>query len=138
MPKQNSTSPESLPERLKSACAGLNFVSETDSSVDPVFGEAARSTSSTDFLTAIGVPVSKPIGERNFEDLFSRLTSQKEWFTPTQRSNAKRFGALKRLLEFELTDLKIIRVGEIHVTIYVLGIDRKGKVAGVKMNAIET
>jgi hypothetical protein len=135
--KQNKASSPSFPERLKSACEGLNFVSETDSGVEPIFGPAPESTSLEDLLTALGYPEAGHIEERDFELFFSRLIKQEAWFTPSQRSNARRFSALKRLLEAELNDLTVVRIGKIRLTIFVLGLDRKG-VAGVKMNAVET
>ena len=138
MPKHDPTTSESFRERLKSACEGLNFVSETDSDVVPVFGGEPRSASTADFLTSIEVPPTKDVATTDLEKFFSKLTKKREWFGETQRANAARFKALKLLLESELSDLKIFRVGKIRISIYVLGLDREGKVAGVKMDAIET
>ena len=124
--------------RLKEACEGLVYVSETDSAVEPFFGEKARSRSSADVLTAIGVPDFLHVAKIDFETFFERLTSEKDWFGDRHKINANGFKALKRLLENELTDLKVFRVGKIQIAIYVLGFDKDGKVAVVKMNAIET
>ena len=138
MPKHDPSKSESFPARLKRACEGLNFVSETDSDVVPVFGTGPGSRSMADVLTAIGVSSAKGSSETDLEEFFSRLTKKKEWFSEAQRANAARFKALKLLLQEGLADLKVFRVGKIQITIYVLGIDSEGNVAGVKMNAIET
>lgn len=138
MSKENRTRFKTFPAALKQACEGLNFVSETDSGVTPVFGERPRSTSTADVLAAIGVSAPESVEETEFERFFSRLSDEKAWFAPEQRTNAKRFDALKRLLETELSDLKVFRIGKIRLTIYALGSAADGKIAGVKMDAIET
>lgn len=138
MSKENQTRSKTLPAELKRACEGLNFVSETNSNVTPVFGARPRSTSTADVLAAIGVSASERVEETDFERLFSRLSDEKDWFSPEQQKNAKQFDALKRLLETELKNLKVFRIGKIRLTIYALGSAPNGKIAGVKMDAIET
>ncbi len=123
---------------LTSACEGLNFVSEIDSKVIPVFGPAPNSRSTADVLKAIGVSPTEGVSPADPDKFFSRLTAKKDWFDETQRENATRFKALKDLLENELQHLTVFRLGKIRITIYVLGIDREGKAAGVKMKAVET
>jgi hypothetical protein len=129
---------ESFHSSLESACEGLFFISETDSDVIPVFGELARSHSNDDVLAAIGVSPTKEIEAVDFDRFFSRLTNEREWFDERQSSNAARFKVLKQFLEKELDDLKVFRVGKIHLTIFAIGFQKDGRVAGAKMNAIET
>jgi hypothetical protein len=136
--KENKTSSKSFPRRLARACEGLNYVSETDSAVEPLFGGEARSTSASDVLAAVGVSVPNNTDERDYEKFFARLSDQKDWFGASQRKNAQRFEALKHLLESELSDLRVFRVGKVQNTIYILGVGRDGKIAGVKMDAVET
>ena len=138
MTKPNPSSEESLQAKLENACAGLIFVSETDSDVTPVFGNVPLSKSAADVLMAIGVSPTKQVRSVRFENFFSRLTTKKVWFGEEQLMNAERFIALKRLLQKELSDLKVFRVGKIRLTIFVVGFDREGKIAGVKMDAVET
>ena len=138
MPKHDSTNSESFGTRLQRTCEGLNFVSETDSEVVPVFGGEPLSNSILDVLAAVGVSPSKHVTLVDPEQLFSRLTTKKEWFNEGQRANAASFKALKVLLDEELDQLKVFKVGKIRVTIYVLGSDREGKIVGVKMKAVET
>jgi len=127
-----------LRSRIEKACEGLTYMSETDSDVTPVSGKKVSSSSRKEILSAIGVAANAHIEIVNANDFFARLTSHKEWFTEQQKKNADRFGALKNILDEELDDLKVYRVGKIQIAIYVLGIDKDKNVAGVKMNAIET
>ena len=138
MTKEKRISSTGFEKRLRRACDGLVYVSETDSEVEPLFGGRAKSSSSADVLSAIGVSDLRHVTETDFNKFFERWTVEKEWFDASQKKIAKRFQALKHLLERELTDLKVFRVGKIRVTIYVLGLDKDWKVAGVKTSAIET
>jgi hypothetical protein len=124
--------------RLKAACEGLTYMSETDSDVTPMFGKKVSGSTTQEVLSAIGVAAKDKIETADADSFFSRLASYKEWFTGQQKVNADRFGALKNLLESELADLKVYRVGKIRIEIYVIGVDKNEKVAGVTMKAIET
>jgi hypothetical protein len=135
--KKNNTG-INLRSRLKAACEGLNYMSETDSDLTPVFGKKAAGSTTQEVLSAIGVAGKDKIETGDADNFFSRLASHKEWFTEEQKENADRFGALKNLLDGALDDLKVYRIGKIRIQIYVLGVDKNKKVAGVKMNAIET
>lgn len=136
--KEKRTRSKTFQTELERACGGLNYISETDSGVTPVFGAASRSASTPDLLGAIGVSDLEDVRETDFAEFFSRLTAERDWFDAEQRKNAKRFGTLKRLLDEELNDLKVFRVGRLRVSIFVLGRGRDATVAGVKMDAIET
>jgi hypothetical protein len=113
-------------------------VSETDSEVTSVFGKKATGSMTGEVLSAIGVAAKDDIEIANAKEFFARLAKHREWFTEEQKRNADGFGALKNLLESELDDLKVYRVGKIRIDIYVLGVDKDKNVSGVKMNAIET
>lgn len=138
MPKRKPSEPESFRERLNNACRGLNFISETDSRVTTVFGGASPSNSAADILNTIAASSAGNVETRDVAKFFSRLTTKKEWYNVTQNDNAEKFRDLESLLDAELTDLNVFRVGKIRLTYYVLGRDREGNVAGVKMAAIET
>jgi hypothetical protein len=127
-----------LRSRIEKACEGLTYMSETDSDVTPIFGKKVSRLTSEEILSAIGVSANTDVEIASAKEFFTRLTSHKEWFTEKQKKNADGFGALKNILEEELDDLKVYRVGKIQIEIYVLGVDKDKKVAGVRMNAIET
>ena len=50
----------------------------------------------------------------------------------------KKFLELQKLLEENLRDLKVYKIGRICLAIYVVGIDRDGTLSGVKTEAVET
>jgi hypothetical protein len=78
------------------------------------------------------------VGERGFEEIFARLTRVYEGGGEEQAARAGRFAALKGLMESNLRDLKVFKVGRINVDIYIVGIDEDGNLSGVKTQAVET
>ena len=51
---------------------------------------------------------------------------------------AKRFLELQKLLEENLRELKVFRIGRIQLDIFVVGIDKSGSLIGVSTKAVET
>ena len=122
---------------LKAACRSLTFISETDADVVPFTAEKPATDSLDSYLTALGV-TSTEIEERGFDDFFGRLTSEKDWHGPNEKLRTKRWSMLRDVLQKNLDRLRVIRVGKIHLDIYIAGVDASGRLAGVKTNAIET
>lgn len=73
-----------------------------------------------------------------YETLFDRLTAKKEWHTPDQKQRVKKFERLRKVLETNLTDLRLIRKGKVQLDIYIVGTDNGNNVVGVKTHAVET
>ena len=136
--ERKNSKADSFRSRLETACDGLVLISETDSGVEPVFGRKASGRSHGEVLSAIGVSVDAKVEIVDADSFFDRVSTPREWFNSKQRENADRFGALKRLLELDLDDLKVYRIGRTRITVFVLGFQNDERVAGVKMEAIET
>ncbi|MGH9949040.1 MAG: nuclease A inhibitor family protein [Pyrinomonadaceae bacterium] len=123
---------------LERVCQDLVYISETDAPVAPVFGKRNESLFATPMPEAAGAKPKNPLVVADADDFFKRLTTEKEWFGSRQKKNARGFSKLEKILKKELRDLKVFRVGNINIDIYVLGIDKDGKVVGVKTRAVET
>ena len=122
---------------LKAACRRLTFISETDADVIPFAAEKPTAHSLDSYIAALGV-ASKEIEERDFDNFFDRLTSEKDWHGPNEKARTKHWSILREVLEKYLDHLRVIRVGMIHLDIYVVGVDPSGRLAGVQTKAIET
>jgi hypothetical protein len=66
------------------------------------------------------------------------LTKIQDWFGEEETATAQKFSALEKLLLENLKDLKVFKIGEIELDIYFVGLDKQGKLAGVKTKAVET
>jgi len=138
MSNKNIGTNQDLKTRLETVCRDLVFVSEIDSEVTPFFGKQATSLNAEDLLAAATINNGRPVFVIRFEDLFDKLTQEREWHTERQSKNARGFRALKLLLTTELSELIAFKVGEINVEYVLIGRDKEGCVSGVKMHAIET
>jgi hypothetical protein len=119
--------------RLKTACEGLFYMSETDAPVEPFFASKTDTDAKETILNATGNTESADIEEGNFDQFFARL-----WYNYDEKKVAARPVSLRQLLEENLVDFKVFRIGRIGIGVYVVGRDRDGNLAGVKTKAVET
>lgn len=128
----------SLTGKIENQVKGLCFVSETDAEILPFDGIRAESVTKDALLAQIKFSENPAVEEINFEDFFSRLTKIEEWFSDEENQNARKFADLKNLLQSELKDLKVFKVGTIEIDIYVVGLDSQNLLKGIKTKAVET
>jgi len=129
---------KSLPERIKSIVKNLYYTSETDAEIEPFVGQKTVSVDRESLIEQIGAATDSKVEERNFEDFFSRLTENQDWFGNEEKQTALKFSKLKELLQNELNDLKVFRIGETELDIYVVGLDSNSVLTGIKTKAVET
>jgi Nuclease A inhibitor-like protein len=130
------------PSELKTALAdkiqGLLFPSESDRPI-----EVASSEDSADIKNQMvnhtadsnNEPVS---GSISFEDFYNKYGTQKEWQNDAQKKFADQFGSALELLRANLTDVCVVRRGQVEITILVGGQAENGEWIGLKTTAVET
>src|SRR4051812_13502100 len=96
---------------IRQAAEGLEYPSESDAPFEVLRWAAASATSAREAVKAKSAK-DAPIEEVKVEAFFGQLD---------ETSDAARFRALRAALEAALTNLTVLRVGEVNVTIYVLG-----------------
>ena len=137
--QQNKQSGENrLKEQIKVATEGLYFMSETDAEIILFFGSHAQSVTKEEILSQTKNSTDAPIEERNFMDFFSRLTEIQDWFGDEEKATAQKFAELKKLLESNLRDLKVFKIGKIQLDVYAVGIDAENNLLGIQTKAVET
>ncbi|HEX8286423.1 MAG TPA: nuclease A inhibitor family protein [Pyrinomonadaceae bacterium] len=129
---------ESLYEQIKNASKGLYYVSETDAEIKPFVGTMANEVSKSEILRQINKPLETPVEERNFDEIFERLTKIQDWYGEEETETAAKFSVLRDLLKKNLTGLKVFKVGKIELDIYFVGLDAQGILTGIKSQAVET
>lgn len=123
-------------EQLKAGCSGWFYMSETDAGLEPFYGEKIGSITRETILNATGDTESGLIEEGDLKSFFTHL-----WINDKNgpaRASSKELQNLRRLLENNLADLKVFRIGRIRIDVYVVGRDREGHLAGIKTRAVET
>lgn len=127
-----------LVKQIKKAAAGLWYMSETDARILPFAGDKAETVTKEVVLAQIGKPADTPVEERDFAELFGRLAAIQDWFGEEEKAAAGKFAALRDLLQKNLKDLKVFKVGRIDLDVYVVGLDGDGNLMGIKTKAVET
>lgn len=135
----DSTSVEpDLMEQIKNASKGLYYISETDAEILPFTGSKADSVTKEEVLRQTNRQTDVNVEEREFGEIFARLTKVQDWFGDEEKATAERFSALKDLLEKNLRDLKVFKIGSIDIDIYFVGLDAENNLMGIQTKAIET
>lgn len=124
--------------QIERACEGLIYISETDSPVLAFSGPATDIITGEIILREGADGDAGPVEEISFDDFFARLTSLKEWFGERELARAKKFLELQELLEENLSQRKVFRVGRLRLSIFAVGIDKDGRLMGVTTRAVET
>lgn len=136
--KETKSPQADLAERIKRAAEGLWYISETDAEIFPFTGSKADSVTKENLLKQIGKPLDSPVEERDFDQMFERFIKIQDWFGDEEKETAEKFAALKAVLEKNLTDLKVFKVGRIELDVYFVGLDKEGNLAGFQTKAVET
>lgn len=136
--KNNERNYIDLYEQIKNASKGLYYVSETDAEIKPFVGTIAEGVSKQEILRQTNKPFDTPVEERNFDEIFERLTKIQDWYGEEEAEAATKFSDLRDLLEKNLTDLRVFKIGKIELDVYFVGLDPKGILAGIKTQAVET
>lgn len=127
-----------LAEQIRSAAEGLWYISETDAEIFPFTGSKTDLVTKEALLNQVGKALDSPVEERDFTEIFARLTAVQDWFGDEEKATAERFSALKDLLEKNLKDLKVFKIGQIELDIYFVGLDVEGNLKGIQTKAVET
>jgi nuclease A inhibitor-like protein len=131
-------SDEEIIEELKRLTDGLLFMSEADYPFEIVYREGQAGMSPEDLRELSGQPDGSPVEVKSVDDFFRVAVSEPAWKGETERAVAKRYQALLRLLKENLDELKVYRVGEINIPVYIVGRAKTGNWLGVSTRVVET
>ncbi|MDQ3748287.1 MAG: nuclease A inhibitor family protein [Acidobacteriota bacterium] len=129
---------DNLTEQIKIAVRGLYYISETDAEIQPFVGKQAKAVSRQEILSQTNKAADSTIEEKDFARFFARLTEIQDWFGDEEKEIAQKFVQLKELLEKNLRDLKVFKIGKIQLDVYVVGLDAKNNLLGIETKAVET
>jgi hypothetical protein len=138
MKHKSSSREQSLIDRIADACDGLTYISETDAPIEAFANDELKEPTAKELLRSLGAIGEAVTESGNPDDFFQRLTRVRDWHTREQSKTVNRFKKLQQLLEKELDEIRVIRIGKIRIEIYVIGKSKTGEVVGVKTFAVET
>jgi hypothetical protein len=123
---------------LDAQTAGMTYMSESDYPLTYVTYGAQGAPSVDKLRTLTGTAPGTAIEEVSFSDLFDRLGEAYDPSDPYIVDYAMKYQALRAVLEQHLTNLTVIRIGEISIDVYIVGETSCGELVGLETTSIET
>ncbi len=122
--------------QLSQAVEGLFWLSESDYPFETVYLENVNNIEDT-LLQLTDSNAKTKIEIKEVDSFFNRVTKEDNW-DEAELDECKRYQALVKLLKTQLQDIKVYRVGEWEIKVYILGKTESGSVAGLSTMVVET
>ena len=129
-----------LVTQLQEATKDLRWVSESDAPFEVVdWNDCSLGRLDDDTLLKLtNQPEPKPIETMDFDQFFDYPTQVQDWHGEEETAIAHQYQAIADTLKQNLHNLKVYRIGEIQLDIYILGMTDDGKIVGLATKAVET
>jgi Nuclease A inhibitor-like protein len=124
---------------LTKASTGLRYQSESDEAFTTfTWKKAEGDLTKEKLLERARKPASSPVQEVPLEDFFKDLTTQQGWQGEEEKAALEKYRNLLKVLRQSLSDVKVFKVGETKVSVFIVGKTAEGDWAGLKTTAVET
>ena len=112
----------SLFDQLNSAVKGLLYQSESDEPFAVLhWRDAGIVCSPQQVLSRAQCPAGTSIRTKSLDDFFRDLVAEKSWYGDDEQAAARKYQRLKELIVNELTKVQVFLLGEIEVSIWIIG-----------------
>lgn len=135
--EENLSESNDLNQQISEAVKGLTYQSETDAELVVFVGQKADVFNAETLLIQIG-KTDRKIEEKGFNEFFEPLIKIQKWFGEEERKMTEKFVALKKLLQENLIEKKVFRIGKKEIDIYIVGLDAENILRGIQTKAVET
>ena len=129
---------ENFCEQIAAIAENLYYLSETDAEILPFKGTFADKVTADELLKQTKHDADVKVAAHNFDEFFERLVKIQDWFGEEEKAAAARFSELKQLLENNLRDLTVFKIGKIRLDVYVVGLGAENILTGIQTKAVET
>lgn len=125
---------------LKQAARGVLYRSEADYPFEVVSWprEEVKDLDAKTLLRYEKYPAGTRVKMIDFDFFFEVPTTPEEWHDAEERKQVSRYQHLVKLLKENLSDLRVFKVGEVQVDIYIGGRSDTGDWVGLYTNSVET
>jgi Nuclease A inhibitor-like protein len=131
-------SDEQLKAEFSAATEGLFFMSETDAPFENSFVPQDTDLSGDSLRRMAGKNPDAPVEQRALSDFFRAPMKEYEGQNEIGRAAAARFRNLYSLIESELSDVRVFRVGEINIAALIVGRAPSGNFIVLRTDLVET
>lgn len=127
-------------DTLSELVDGLLVPSETDRAMVPFrwVGHDEGEVSVPALLSAQGLDPSASVRVETVREFFGPMIEEPSWFGEAERQTAKRFRKLVEYWEHEVRDARVYRVGDVAVTVLILGRVSGREWVGLRTSVVET
>jgi hypothetical protein len=129
---------EEMQSELRELTRGMLFMSESDYPLEVVRWEGVEELTPEHLRRTAGVDPDSPVEERAVADFFRVAAGEQEWKGAAELASARKYQSLVRLLEDNLRDVRVYRVGAVNIGVYVVGRSVEGNWLGVSTRVVET
>ncbi|MGD1714495.1 nuclease A inhibitor family protein [Hydrocoleum sp. CS-953] len=127
-------------EQLHEAVKGLLWMSESDYTFEALIWEFGEKISLDNevVLKITKHSLDTPVKVIEFDSFFQWAITPKNWHNSEDADTVNRYQELVRIMKQYLSDLKVYKVGEIEIDVYIIGKTDVGDYAGLATVSIET
>lgn len=124
---------------LRQASEGLLFPSETDAPFEVFFWDDEKAAELTpDTIAALaGASSGTPVKTAKLETFFRPAVKEEDWHNEEEKAEVERFKALLKTIKDHLKGVKVFRVGDTKIDVFIVG-QVIGGYAGLKTQVVET
>ncbi|HLO88842.1 MAG TPA: nuclease A inhibitor family protein [Nostocaceae cyanobacterium] len=126
-----------ITQKLQQASDGLLFISESESPFQVIFWEKNAPATLEKILELTGSP-GLPIEVVDLDYLFRNCAVEKDWHDDVQKAEVAKFKQLVEVINNNLTDVKVYRIGRINIDAYIVGETATGDLVGLVTKLVET
>jgi Nuclease A inhibitor-like protein len=124
-------------DRLKQATTDLLWSSESDYPFEVVSWEPGTDLNPADLFSNI-YDNELSIESMTLADLLAPVITVEDWYEQAELDLVDRYTNLLDLINTNLTEVEVFRVGEVEIDIYIIGKTPTGNIIGLKTRSVET
>lgn len=137
MQKNNQTS--ELVATFQKLTENLTWMSETDAPIQVFcWQDCSAIETPNQLLEQTHHEADTPVEEVELETFFEPAVTEQDWFEDEEKETAAKYRSLLSALKENLSDIKVYRVGEVEIDVYVVGQMESDGIVGISTQVVET
>ncbi len=122
---------------LTEATGDLRWMSESDYPFQ-VFVWEERELTAEQLREKTGHAPDSPLETKELEQFFAPALREYDWHDEEDKETVRRYRSLGQTLQYYLSDIRVYRLGEVEIDVYIIGKTRLGNLAVLATKAVET
>jgi hypothetical protein len=123
---------------LKAIASGLAWMSESDYPFEVTLLPGFEPPIASTLLQLTGHDADCPVEEMTVQNFFAPAIEEQDWYEEAEKETMHRFQTLLQWLKDHLSEVKVYRVDEIEIDIYIVGKTESGDWINFSTKSIET